>query len=465
MLRDVEVGGRRVDVGCADGSITSVAATGSGQNDDADTVVLEGGGGAVLPGLHDHHIHLLATDAVDRSIAVGPEQLSGPRDLGRTLRGSVGDVGRWVRATGYHDSVAGPLDRWALDRLVGDRPVRVQHRSGAMWILSSAACREVGLDHDVPSGAECDSDGRPNGRLVRLDGWLRDRLPSRPPPDLSALARRLNRFGITGVTDATPVTTAADLDLLTTAATLRVQATGGPPLAGMEFPSGLLRGPVKVVLDDHDLPTVDDLVDWYHEAHRHQRAVAVHCVTRTSLVLALAAWKVAGAAPGDRIEHGSVIPRELIATIAGLGLTVVTQPAFVSERGDEYLVDVHPDDVGDLYRCASLVEAGVAVAASTDAPYARPDPWAAIAAAVHRRTRSGAVVGAAERLAANRALNLFLGSLDDPGGPPRQVLAGAPADLVVLSTDLATALAAPSADLVSSTVVQGQVVHRRCRQA
>jgi predicted amidohydrolase YtcJ len=461
VLRNVELDRRRVDVVCADGMITSVTEGGSDQVDLTDPIVIEGAGGAVLPGLHDHHIHLLATDAASRSVAVGPEHVAGIEDLGRVLRAATADADGWVRAVGYHDSVAGPLDRSVLDRLVGDRPVRVQHRSGAMWILSSAAVRSVDLDGDAPPGAERDDDERPNGRLVRLDDWLRQRLPAHPAPDLAGLARELNRLGITGVTDATPVTTVDELDLLATAETLRVQATGGPALIGAEFPPGLRRGPVKVVLSDHDLPALDDLAAWFVDAHRYGRVVAVHCVTRSSLVLGLAAWELAGSVPGDRIEHGSVIPAELIPTIGRLGLTVVTQPGFIGERGDQYLADVDADDLGDLYRCASLIEAGALVAGSSDAPYTRPDPWAAIADAVDRRSPSGAVLGAAERLPAGRALDLYLGALEDPGGPPRRVHVGEPADLIVLSTDLASALAAPSAELVSTTLVRGEVVHRR----
>ncbi len=89
-----------------------------------------------------------------------------------------------------------------------------------------------------------------------------------------------------------------------------VQATGGTALTAAEFPPGLTRGPVKILLDDHDLPAIDDLVDQYATAHRHDRSVAVHCVTRTSLVLALAAWDAAGPRTGDRIEHGSIVPAE-----------------------------------------------------------------------------------------------------------------------------------------------------------
>lgn len=460
VVRDVELDGRRVEVRCADGLVTSIEPV-SGPSGGAD--VVDGGGGAIIPGLHDHHTHLLATDAARRSVAVGPAEIAGLDELRRALRAgrAEGPGDGWVRATGYHDSVAGPLDRWVLDRLVGDLPVRVQHRSGAMWILSSAACLAVGLDHDPPAGAERDEGGALNGRLVRLDRWLRDRLPTGEPPGLGSLALHLNRLGVTGVTDATPYASVGELDRLTTATTLRVQATGGTALTAATFPPGVTRGPVKIVLDDHDLPALDDLADGFSVAHRHDRPVAVHCVTRTSLVLALAAWNVAGSRSGDRIEHGSIIPTELIGAIARVGLTVVTQPGLVAERGDDYRNEVEPDEVADLYRCRSLIEGGVAVAAGTDAPYTDPDPWAAVRAAVQRVTRAGRPLGPTERIAPQRALDLFLGRLEDPAGPPRRVAIGAPADLAVLATGLTATLDAPSAELVSTTIVRGEVTWSR----
>jgi predicted amidohydrolase YtcJ len=49
-----------------------------------------------------------------------------------------------------------------------------------------------------------------------------------------------------------------------------------------------------------------------------------------------------------------------------------------------------------------------------------------------RRTRWGATLGEEERLAPERALALFLAPLGDPGGAPRRVEPGAPADLCLL---------------------------------
>ncbi len=460
LLRDVVIDGDLLDVRVAGGVVDAI---GRGLPTTAVDEVIDGRRRPLIPGLHDHHVHLMATAATARSVPVGPQEVANAAGLASVLRSAVErhGPGEWVRATGYHDSVAGPLDRWTLDAIVGDHPVRVQHRSGVMWVLSSAACRLTGVDDAPPAGAELDSHGRPTGRLFRLDGWLRDRLPPAPAPDLAALAGHLNRLGVTGVTDATAVDSLDDITALVPArGTLHVQATGGPALAGADFPRELIRGPVKVVVDDHDLPPLDDLVGWFDQAHRNGRTVAVHCVTRPSLVLALAAWDEAGARPGDRIEHGSVIPQALFGRLASHGLTVVTQPGFVAERGDQYLADVDPADIPDLYRCRTLVKAGVAVAGSTDAPYSSPDPWAAMRAAADRRTPSGRVLGADERVATKPALDLFLGTLADPGGPRRKVQVGASADLALLSAPLAEVLAQPSTPPVALTLVNGRIVWR-----
>ena len=237
-----------------------------------------------------------------------------------------------------------------------------------------------------------------------------------------------------------------------------VVATGGVELAGATPPPGLRWGPVKIVIDDGAYPALDDLCDQVVTAHRHGRPVAVHCVTRVALVLALAAWDAAGARRGDRIEHGAVIPIELHERLADHGLTVVTQPGFVAERGDDYLREVEADDLPFLYPCASLLRGGVPVAASTDAPYTHVDPWRSIEAARTRTTIAGVVLGSGEAVPARRALDLFLGTADDPGGPPRMVVPGAPADLCLLATPLVEALRVPLRVEVVATFVDGRPV-------
>ena len=242
----------------------------------------------------------------------------------------------------------------------------------------------------------------------------------------------------------------------------QVVITGGPTLAGSAAPVGLTWGPVKLVIDDGAYPSLDALSDDIRTAHRHGRSVAVHCVTRTALALALAAWDDAGARPGDRVEHGAVVPPELHPQLRRHRLTVVTQPGFVGERGDEYRREVDPDDLPHLYPCRSLIEAGIPVGGSTDAPYTEPDPWRAVAAATTRRTPSGDVLGPHETVPARRALDLFLTDPHDPGGPPRRVAAGAPADLCLLATPLEVALEVAPAEAVqvACTIRRGRIIWR-----
>jgi len=455
-LRGVEVGGRRVDVRLADGRIAAIAPRLPHGGDEID-----GRGGALIPGLADHHIHLFALAAQRDSVTL--DDVGSAYELQRRIAAATAarPAGAWVRATGYHERMAGELDAVGLDALAPRHPLRVQHQTGGLWVLNIAALAAVGAD-DGPACVERSPDGRPTGRIWRGDAWLRERIGAEPPP-LAPIGRQLSAYGITQLTDAS-VTTDADA----AARLAGAQRAGDLPQrltlmsgASLTAPAdgAFAVGPVKVLLDDHALIELDDFTGRIVGARRQGRAVAVHCVTAGELALTLAAFESAGSRPGDRIEHGGVIPPAAISQIRTLGLTVVTQPAFVAERGDRYLAEVDPAEQADLYRCASLRAAGVPVAGSSDAPYASPDPWTGIAAAVARQTAGGATLGGGERVGAAEALAMYLGAADAAGGPSRRIEVGAPADLCLLKTPLADALETLATDLVRATLIAGRVVY------
>jgi predicted amidohydrolase YtcJ len=434
--------------------------------------VIEAGGGAVLPGLHDHHLHLFSMAAALRSVPCGPRDVRGWSGLASSLAQAAdrAPAGEWVRGVGYHESVAGELDRLALDAMVPDRPVRVQHRSGQLWMLNSAGLRALGVEVARHRG---------DGRLYRGDEWLRTRRPEAEPSeqDLTAVSRALAAAGVTGVTDATVSNGLSEASSVRDALSLRrlvqhVHLMGRDDrVAETEAAEGegdrsegdptpeLVPAQLKVVLHDDDLRGPDDLAACFAKAHQMDRGVAVHCVTRAELVVALEAFRLAGVDRRDRIEHAGVVPDELVMTMAALRLTVVTQPNFVAERGDTYERELDTDEVDLLYRLASLDRAGVPVGAGTDAPFGRPDPWAAMAAAVSRQTVEGEVLGPAERVSPERALALFTSPPGSPGGRPRRVAAGSPADLVLLGLPWRAARRELTKDLVRATVVRGELVH------
>jgi predicted amidohydrolase YtcJ len=455
--------------------------------------VLDGAGGAVIPGLHDHHVHLRAAVAARQSVDVSAAAT--PAEFDAIVAAAAGREragGRWVRVTGWHEHANGALDRYRLDALAGGVAVRVQHRGGAMWVLNSAALQRVGSLGDAPPGAEVDDRGVPTGRLLRMDRWLRDRLaatggtaPAAAAAEsfaagLAAYAAEAARLGVTGYTDATPGRDQADADefaglsaggqlvqrLVLMRAPAGPAAPDGPD--GPDAPDGrgapdqdgphrarVVPGPVKFILDDATLPGVGELAALIGAQHRAGAAVAVHCVTAEQLVVTVAALAQAGPA-GDRIEHAGVVPPGYPAQLARLGLAVVTQPGFVGARGDDYRRDVEAAEQDWLYPCASLLRAGVPVAAGSDAPFGPADPWACMASAVTRRTAAGQVLGAAERVSARQALRLFLADPQDVRRT-RTVAPGQPGDLCVLHAPVDEVLARPAA-MVAATITGGRVV-------
>lgn len=414
--------GRRVDIRTAEriAEVADVLTATPGEP------VLDAAGGTVIPGLHDHHVHLHAAAAAVDSVAVGPAEVGGRDGLAAALAAAVPDDQGWVRAVGYHDAVAGPLDRAALDALGPPVPVRVQHRSGVLWTVNTAGLRALGLA------------GHPDGRLRSADVTWSAGL-ARRTVDLSSLGARLARYGVTGITDATPDLEPEAVDRSEICQRMHVLAPG------------------KRILHD-DALDLDGLAEWIDVRHGAGVPVALHCVTAAQLIVTVAALRLTGCHPGDRIEHAAVVPDEAVPGLAGLGVTVVTQPNFVAERGDEYVADVPATEHHELWRVRTLLQAGVPVALSTDAPFGRDDPWAAMRAAVARRTPSGRILGPDETVSTAQALAMFLGSAHDPSRP-RVLAPGELGDLCVLSAPPDRVLAALDAGLVAATIVAGEVVY------
>ncbi len=457
LIRQAELqDGRVADVRVSGGRITGIGALVPRPGERS----IDAGGGLLLPGLHDHHAHIAATAASFASVRCGPPDVETEAALAAALsRPGNG----WLRGIGYHESV-GPLDRHWLDRVAPDRPVRVQHRSGRLWIFNTAGLEILlARGHSPPDGLERNDRGW-TGRLFEGDAWLRQALGG-APPGFAAVGAALAGFGVTGITDMTPtngVAMAAHFgrECRLGALPQRVVMAGTEELGRHALDAPLRLGPLKLHLHEARLPDFADVVAALRGAHDSGRTAAIHCVTHVELVFAMAAFRDTGVLAGDRIEHASVATRQALDDMADLGLAVVTQPNFVYERGDAYRAVIAPAAWADLYRLRSVLEAGVVLAAGTDMPFGQPDPWAAMSAAVARRTADGDILGVDERLTPEQALALFL---KDPLNlaNTRCVEEGAAADLCLLNAPWAKARAMLSASLVKAAIIGGIVVYER----
>ena len=82
------------------------------------------GRGRGAAGLHDHHLHLRAMAA---ALGLLGRASAGPDESATGTGTETAEPGPdgWIRAVGYHASVAGELDREQLDAFVADTPVRI----------------------------------------------------------------------------------------------------------------------------------------------------------------------------------------------------------------------------------------------------------------------------------------------------------------------------------------------------
>lgn len=408
LITNAEINGHAADLRASNGVITKIAAK---IEPHAHERPFDAERGALLPGLHDHHLHFYACAAAMSSVMCGPPEVNDQQELIRRLKEAPG-AGP-IRAIGYHDSVAGEIDRGWLDAHGPPRPIRVQHRSGRLWIFNSAAIDLA--DADIPF----------DGRFYDGDRQLRN-TGLRPDPE--PLRASMLAYGITGFTEVTPKNDQDDFTALRAAAgPLRHIIMGRAGLA-----PHAVRGPVKLHYHEYDLPSLDELTMEIRAAHEDGRAIASHCVTRAELMLTLAAIEAAGAHPGDRIEHCAIAGPAEIEWIARLGLTVVTQPHFIAERSAAYITDVPVRDQPDLWRLGSLHRAGIKMSAGSDAPFGGLNPWAAMANCCVRPAEFENVQSG-EAISPEAALALYTKPARAAGGPPRTLIVGQAADLCLLT--------------------------------
>ena len=251
LIVDAELEGARIDLRIANGRVTAMAPFLKllpGER------CFDARGGMILPGLHDHHIHLFGLAAALASVRCG--DVSSAAGLASHLAGAGGEG--WLRGIGYHESIAGELDRVWLDQCGSARPIRIQHRSGRLWVFNSRAL-EVLAEIDPELAPLERVAGRLSGRLYDGDAWLRECLRS-IPPDLDSVSAQLAQHGITAVTDASFTNDAnvfASLAAAAGALAQDVKVMGDLSLASVCGRAGCDVGAYKIHLHDGSYPDPD----------------------------------------------------------------------------------------------------------------------------------------------------------------------------------------------------------------
>lgn len=238
----------------------------------------------------------------------------------------------------------------------------------------------------------------------------------------------------------------------------------------------LIGRSAHVCRDYHDEPgnrgllqfDAEELVRMVGEAHRCGWRVAAHAIGDAAVDVVLDGFERAQREvprPGvrHRIEHFAVTGPEQVRRAAGLGVVAVPQGRFVGEIGDGMLAALGPERARGCYRMRSLLEAGMVLPGSSDAPVADASPLRGMHDMVNRLTDGGVPLAPQEALTPEQALRAYtLGSAyagceEDRKGALRR---GMLADFVVLSDDVLSVDPGRIGGVeAGATVVGGRVAH------
>jgi predicted amidohydrolase YtcJ len=464
--------------------------------------IVEAGDAAVIPGLHDFHIHLVGLARTRLGVLLDDAR-DGEELVSRlaAARNRLGP-GSWLTGRGWTEAQVRGLQGRALERAVGELPAFVTSHDGhSAWASPaalSAANVTAGTPDPVGGRLERDASGVPTGflRETALDlvaavvpRAQRERLR----PALEETLHELAALGITGVseagdyTDENGIGTDAALgDSYSTLTDLvglvdgRLRLTLGIPvdaiaaaaarglrtgasLAGSrtmrfgwakEYADGALGSGTAALFEPRScgepgtgILRVDaDSLDTIFAAARPAGiGLAIHAIGDRAAAAVLDALERSPArspeTPHDRIEHAQLLREADMVRFAELGVTVSFQP--IHAAADRELVEACWDGRQDrAYAWRSLVDARTLLAAGSDAPVESVNPWLGIFAAVHRRlpADSRGDWRPAQALTIAEALGAYtVGPAHAMGVQDEGHLRpGARADLAILSVDVDT---------------------------
>lgn len=470
--------------------------------------------GTVVPGFNDAHAHLwkigqLLTSMLDLR---GVESLEALVDRVSRFRSTL-PPGAWLLGRGFNEAAMAERrapTRHDLDRAAPDRPVVLTRTCGHICAVNSLALERAGMTArtEAPVGGviERDSAGELTGLLHETALGLINRVI--PPPTLDDCQRMITAaldhqlsLGITSTSDCgvqprllevyRRMEAAAELRGRVNVMPLRrADGVADPIPLPAQFESDMLRVNTVKFLADGGLSGAtaalsvnyrhkdtrgtlrfdgDELRDLCRESHAAGWRIATHVIGDVAIDQVLDIYESLGPHPRGlvhRLEHFGLPDARQLARAAGLGIVAVPQTIFIYSLGRNFREYLPEAFIPRTYPIRAMLDAGVTVALSSDAPVVEDDnPLLGVMAAVTRRDHDGVLIAPEQGITAGEALRAYtlggaiatgqehsLGSLEP----------GKWADLAVLSDDPLTAEIESLPDIaVEMIMVAGRVVFER----
>jgi predicted amidohydrolase YtcJ len=483
------------------------------------TKVIDAGGRAILPGLHDAHGHVLGLgeqlQELDLRGTASLQEVTAK--LAARARSAAPDT--WIIGRGW-DQNDWPVKAWpsrtALDAAAPGRRVWLTRIDGHAGVASTRALQEAGLSAAGvdPAGGRIirDASGAPDGVLVdrAMDAVTR-LIPAATDAELDAALLRadaeLQRLGLTTVHDAgIDERVAAAYRRLVESGRLRTRIYAmlrlplarlrpffdAPPIVDLGgrltiraikiSADGALGSRGAALLEPYaDEPgTSGFLTTPEADIYALTRAAAdagfqtcIHAIgDRANRVVMDTFARVDREVPKaralrNRNEHAQILDAAEIPRFAALGVIASMQPTHATSDMPWVPVRIGPARTAEgAYVWQALKQAGARLASGSDFPVEEPNPLFGFYAAVTRQARDGTPTGGwapDQRLTRDEALRSF--TIDAAYAAHQEARSGSLepgklADLVILSQDI---MQGPPREILTTTVLVtisgGQVTH------
>ena len=492
----------------------------------AGTVLKDLGGNTLMPGFVDGHAHVqqFGAQAIGANLLAPPDgTVNTIDDVIERLKafGASPDVALtgWIYGTGYDDSLLGRHPtREDLDKVSTTVPVMAVHISGHFAAVNSAALAMIGYDANTPNPEggviRREADGRtPNGVLEELAAMpvmMKFLMPKSQAGLDEVLKRGLELAKSYGYTTANEgrmfgsssniLADAASRGLVDIDVTGWMDYTGRSALdAGYstEYRNHYRLGGLKITLDGSPqgrtawrtvpylippdgqkpgykgypaIPDTKQVEAYLDEAYTKGWPVKVHANGDAAIDQLFEALRPVvakhGVKPGQVILiHGQFIRPDQVQELPKLGIFPSMFPMHTFYWGDWYMQIVGPEQANGISPMRSILNTGLHATSHTDAPVALPNLMQVAWATVNRTSRSGAVIGADERVTPYEAMQMItiwgaeqFGEQASKGS----IAVGKEADLVVLSDNPVTMDATKINEVVVlETIKDGKTVWTR----